>query len=83
MLKKDNLLLGIGIGTFLTVFTAAIILLIMKINPAIITNKAIIFAFIPPTLAMRYYAKKQLHNTMKGIVISIFVLFIAFLLFIR
>ncbi|MDR1847986.1 MAG: hypothetical protein LBR17_07740 [Bacteroidales bacterium] len=86
MLKKDNILLGVAFAAALTLLGAGIVYLVVFLLDMNEINlyKTLILTFIAPTLAVRYYAKKKFFESLKGAVLALVSLFIAyFIIFVR
>lgn len=71
--NKDSLPIGLTLSLALSIIAIFIIMIIMRAtNIDILSNmKLMLFAPIPSILLLRYYAKEELHKSLRGSIIAL------------
>jgi RsiW-degrading membrane proteinase PrsW (M82 family) len=84
ILHKDSIALGIVATLLSELLCALVVLVVILLTHTPITESARWFAiaFVPPLLLLRYYAKIQDYpTTLKTVITTFFVTFVAFMWF--
>ncbi len=81
MLKKDNVIFGLGISLLATVLMFGLLWLILYLMGQSVNDnsKLFLFSFIPAILLLRWYSKLQYMKTVKGTLTILFFGFCAML----